>query len=110
MNLYLKCYHLVLYTYILYIYVLKAFSKPASNLTSDQLIICNETLCVDGPHDYESVYFEPANKEEELVAQIMKLGVAEISREGESCLRSVVSRNCFMIDMCYLLHLMVNAY
>ena len=41
-------------------------------------------LSDDDAHDYEEPYFEPATKEEELVAQIKKLGVTEISRESKS--------------------------
>ena len=35
-------------------------------------------------HDYEELYFVPASKEKELVTQIKKLGVAEISRANKS--------------------------
>ena len=41
-------------------------------------------LSIEDIHDYEEPYFEPATKLEELMAQLKKFGVTEISRESKS--------------------------
>lgn len=60
----------------------------------------NRTLSFDDVHDYEEPYFEPANKEEELVAQIKKLGVTEISRESKNLRSEYLNSYCLFRYRC----------
>ena len=59
----------------------------------------SENFRSEHDHDYEEPYWEPANKEEELIDQLFKLGVPEILAES---IEYVIANNYCETSSCWL--------
>ena len=59
----------------------------------------SENFRSEHDHDYEEPYWEPANKEEELIDQLFKLGVPEILSES---IEYVIAKNYCETSSCWL--------